>query len=61
MYIYNIYIYIYIRLEDKLELLHMNFISLHTNLFRMTRRVLPHSSGECGKTRLVIRNKFVVK
>ena len=35
-----------IRLEDKLELLHMNFISLQICEFRMTRRVLPHSSGE---------------
>ena len=53
-----------IRLEDKLELLHMNFISLQI-CFVVTRRVLPHSylnsPDECGKTRLVIRNKFVVK
>ena len=34
------------RLEDKLELLHNYELYFTTNLFRMTRRVLPHSSGE---------------
>ena len=34
-----------IRLEDKLELLHIE-LYFTTNLFRITRRVLPHSSGE---------------